>query len=107
MAILRARENFQVQKRKKREKLGQRENGDGAYTYFHGMCKRRKSGDLLVERVCRMVSQHSDFRGRLRKTNPVIFQTVFPSGLQGASCKAFRESTVSIFRCAETERGGG
>lgn len=52
-----------------------------------------------------MVSQQrSDFRGRPRKTNPVIFQTVFSSGLHGASCKALRKSIVSIFRCEETER---
>jgi len=48
--------------------------------YTRGMCEGRKAEDLSVERVCRMVSQQqSDFRGRPRKTNPVIFQTVFPS----------------------------
>lgn len=54
--------------------------------------RKKKIEDLSVERVRCMVSQQrSDFRGRLRKTNPVIFQTVFPSGLHGASCKALRK----------------
>lgn len=67
--------------------------------------RKKKIGDLSVERIRRMVSQQrSDFRGRLRKTNPVIFQTVFPSGLHDALCKAIHENTISIFRCEKTER---
>lgn len=96
---IKKKEKEREKKREKERIHRKKDNRDMPYLHV----REKKIEDLSVERVCRMVSQQrSDFRGRPRKTNPVIFQTVFPSGLHGTSCKALRKSIVSIFQCEET-----